>query len=495
MTPPEDEPTAAAAIPPGAPADGLIVVAKRDCPTCALIEPVLHALAATGRAVVVYSQDDPAFPAGLEGVIDDRDLEASFRLAVEVVPTLIRTDGGREVGRRIGWHRGEWEALSGIEDLGPGLPEAQPGCGSRTTEPGTAERLMARLGGVLHARVIEVATLDDPVEVCFERGWTDGLPVVPPTDERVVRMLAGTHRAPSDLVGRIPPNLAECTVEKVAINAVMAGCKPEYMPVVLGTIEAALLPHFAMHGLLCTTYFSGPVVIVNGPVTRRIGMNSGLNALGQGNRANASIGRALQLVIRNVGGGVPGGIDRAALGNPGKYTFCFAEDESDPEWEPLSVWRGFAAGSDTVTLFHGDGVQPFNDQNARTAEELARSMATSLVVVGHTKTVQGPNAILVLTPEHYAIFRDAGWDRRRILAELHRETTRPGRELIRGAQGLSVGIDPARADEMVPKFWEDHGLLIVRAGGDAGLFSAIISGWGGGSKEHEVKPVTWEIKP
>ena len=149
------------------------------------------------------------------------------------------------------------------------------------------------------SRTIELGGYDDPLESCFERGWTDGLPVVPPTDERILRMLKGTSRDPKELVGRIPPNYGECTVEKVAINAVMAGCKPEYMPVVLAALEAALIPEFAMHGLLCTTYFSGPTIIVNGPVTRAIGMNSGVNALGQGNRANSTM-VSLQLIIRNV---------------------------------------------------------------------------------------------------------------------------------------------------------------------------------------------------
>src|SRR5574341_1830961 len=140
-------------------------------------------------------------------------------------------------------------------------------------------------------------------------------------------MLQGTRRRPDEIVGKIPPYLGTCTVEKVAINAVLAGCKPEYMPVLLAALEAALEPVFTLHGVLATTYFSSPIVIVNGPIARRIGMNSGINVLGQGNRANATIGRALQLVIRNVGGGRPGEVDRATYGNPGKVGFCFAEDE------------------------------------------------------------------------------------------------------------------------------------------------------------------------
>ena len=475
------------------PTDGLIVVAKRDCPTCTLIEPVYRQLAASGQPISVYSQDDPAFPPGVKSVQDDRSLEASFHLDIEIVPTVIRMQAGKEVARSIGWHRGEWEALTGVGGLGTDLPEQRPGCGSKSVEPGVHEQLLARFGGLLKARQIEVSPLEDPMEVCFERGWSDGLPVTPPTDERVVRMLSGTKRDPQEVVGLIPPNLAECTIEKVAINAVMAGCKPEYMPVVLAVLEAALMPNFAMHGLLCTLYFSGPVVIVNGPITKRIGMNCGLNALGQGNRANAAIGRTLQLIIRNVGGGLPGGIDRSALGNPGKYTFCFAEDESDPEWEPLSVWRGIPRGKSAVTLFHGDGVTAFVDHGARTPEELVRSMATSLVTVGHVKLAQWSNAILVLTPEHYRIFREAGWDRRRITEALHDATTRPGRDLIKGAQGLNEGIAPKFADQMVPKFWRDHGLMIVRAGGEAGMFSGIIGGWSAGRFHDDVQPVTKEI--
>lgn len=243
---------------PGTTSMKLIAVVKRDCETCQMVAPVLAALTA-GRAVAVYSQDDPGFPELIGGALDDTSLELSWRLGIDTVPTLIRLDGEREVARSEGWMRAEWERITGVERLGAGLPESRPGCGSRSVDPGMPERLALRHGGL---------------------------------------------------------NLAS------------------------RAIEAALRPEFSMHGLLATLWFSGPVVIVNGPVTRRIAMNSAGNALGQGNRANATIGRALQLLIRNVGGGVPGEIDRSVLGNPGKYTFCFAEDESDPDWVPLNVARG-----------------------------------------------------------------------------------------------------------------------------------------------------------
>ena len=356
-----------------------------------------------------------------------------------------------------------------------------------------AERLEAKhKGGTLRARKIEVDEQSDDMELCFERGWTDGLPVTPPTDERVLRMLSGTTRSPTEIVGRIPPYLAECTVEKVAINAVLAGCKPEYMPVLLAALEAALEPVFTLHGVLATTYFSSPIVIVNGPIAGKIGMQCGLNALGQGNRANATIGRALNLIVRNVGGGRPGEADRATLGAPSKFTLCFAEDESDPAWEPLSVARGFPRGASTVTLFQGHGVEAFVDQKTRTPEGLSRSIGMSLVKIGHPRLVQSARAVLVLSPEHYRIYREAGWDRARVERALFDATVRPGSEILAGLDGVGEGVPAERASEPVPKFHED-GLLVVRAGGAAGLFSAILPGWLAGRNRTELQPVTKEI--
>jgi hypothetical protein len=291
-------------------------------------------------------------------------------------------------------------------------------------------------------------------------------------------------------VAVVPPDLVECTVEKVAVNAVMAGCRPEYLPVVLAAVEAACTDEFNIHGVLATTYFVGPVVIVNGPIAREIGMNSGVNALGQGNRANATIGRALQLVIRNVGGGRPGEIDRATLGNPGKYTFCFAEAEAGSPWEPLSVERGLANGASAVTLFAGSGVQPFFDQLARTPETLARSLASCLRVVGHPKWGLAWDALCVISPEHGRILRDAGWSKQRLREELGAILTFPGAEMVKGADGIAEGMPEALAGTTVQKF-RPGGLLFVHAGGTAGLFSAIIGGWVSGPAGTE--PVTREV--
>ncbi len=477
------------------PESGLLIFAKRECDTCAMVESVLGELARTGQPIVVLTQDDPTFPESL-APIDDTALEHSFRFDIEAVPTVIRMENGKEVARTFGWNRAEWSRVSGVDGLGAGLPEMRPGCGSKTREPGVYEELVARFGETGFAsRRITIGAWDDDIEACFDRGWSDGLPVVPPTDARIIRMLSGTARKPDEVIGLVPPNLLPITVEKVAINAVMAGCKPEYMPVVLAALEAALEPEATMHGVLCTTCFSGPILVVNGPIAREIGMNSGINCLGQGNRANATIGRALQLIIRNVGGGRPGELDRAVLGGPGKLTFCFAEDESDKSWMPLSVARGIAPGKNAITLFQGDGIQGFIDQRSRTPEQLTKSLAMALLAVGHPKLCEFTNAMLVLVPEHYAIFRDAGWDRDRITRELHAAMVRSGADVVQGAHGIGEGIDPKRRDEpAVNKFWPE-GLLIVHAGGQAGLFSAICAGWTGGRFRHESKPVTREIRP
>ena len=474
-------------------ANGWVVVVKHDCPTCELVQPVLRKMADSGTPLQVFSQDDPSFPEGLATVVDDRDLEQSFRLEIESVPTLIRRENGQEVERTVGWHRSEWWELTGIAGLGEELPELQPGCGSLSVEPGMAERLQVRFGEVpFQSRQIPLSENEDPIEVAYDRGWSDGFPVVPPTDERILRMLEGTSRPWHEVIGKMPPNLVDCTVEKVAINAVMAGCRPEYLPVVLGALEAALVPKFTLHGLMATTWFSTPVIIVNGPIAKRIGMNSGLNALGQGNRANATIGRAVNLVLRNVGGVVPGGIDRSTLGAPSKYSFCFAEDESDESWTSLAESRGVAPGKSAVTLFQGEGVQGFADQRSRTAEKLSRSLALGLQAVTHPKIVQNANALLVLSPEHYAIFQESGWGRAEIDEHLMKDLTRPGHELVQGAQGVAEGIDPSRANEAVSKFWP-QGLLIVRAGGRAGLFSAICGGWIAGRDPDELQPITHPI--
>ena len=302
-----------------------------------------------------------------------------------------------------------------------------------------------------------------------------------------MRMLAGTSRAPQEVVAIAPPDLVELTIEKIAINAVMAGCLPEYLPWVIAAIEAVCTDEFNMHGVLATTMPVGPVIVCNGPGTRAIGMNSGVNVLGQGNRANLTIGRALQLTIRNVGGGRPGEVDRAAHGNPGKLSFCFAEDEVGSPFSSLSVARGFDASQNTVTVFTGEGPRCVVDQLAREPEHLAQTLAACLRTVHHPKLPFAFDAMLILGPEHARVFAQANWSRERVLQEINDRLQMPGKEIVRGAGGMAEGVQEAFKDATLPKF-RPGGLLLVHAGGPAGLFSAIVGGWVNGAPGSD--PVT-----
>ena len=431
---------------------GLVAFVKRDCPTCELVVPVLEQISAR-ESLTVYTQDDPAFPPGIPAV-DDTSLEQSWHHQIETVPTLIRVEDGEEHERVLGWVRFS--------------------------------------GSKLHARRVELAELEDEMEAMYARGWSDGLPMVPPTEKRVLEMLEGTTRAPDDAVAIVPPDLVECNVEKVAINAVMAGCKPEYLPVVLAAVEAACTDRFNMHGVIATTMGVGPIVVVNGPIRRAIGMNSGMNVMGQGNRANATIGRALQLVVQNVGGGRPGEVDRATYGNPGKLGFCFAEDEESSPWGPLSADLGAEPGTSTVTVFAGEGPRNVIDQRSREPVSLARSLAAALRTVQHPKLAIGYDAMLVIGPEHARVLKDAGWSKKQLIEELTELLTIPGEEMMRGVDEIAEGMPESFRSQRVTKF-RPGGLLVVHCGGSAGLFSAILGGWASGPKGS--RPAVQEVRP
>ena len=470
--------------------DGLLVVVKDDCETCRLVVPVLGELAEGVEPLVTVSQDRAGFPAGFDA-LHDQQLDISWHLGTETTPTIYRIEGGEAVAQQVGWDRAGWERVTGVTGLGAGLPDQRPGCGSDTMLPDTYQRLLRRHSPYpMSSGRVELGAAEDPVEAAFARGWTDGLPVVPPTEERVARMLEGTDLPPGHVLCTLPPDLAECTVEKVAINAVMAGCRPEYLPVVLAAVEAAAGPRFNIHGVSATTYFSGPVLIVNGPVRRQIGMNSGVNVLGQGNRANLTIGRALNLVVRNVGGARPGGVDQATFGSPSKLSLCFPEDEEGSPWESLAIERGFSPEESTVTLFAAHGPIEVVDQKSRTPESLARTLALQLRVVAHPKLAGMSEAIVVVSPEHARLFRKAGWTKADLAQEIHSLLTLPASEMVAGAGGIAEGMPPWLADrrQEIPKFGPE-GLWFVHAGGSAGGFSAIISGWVGGRAGSEMTTV------
>ena len=353
--------------------EGLVAVVKRDCPTCELVAPVLAEL--NERAgLTVITQDDPHFPADAAWVVHDSDLAMSWHNDISTVPTLLRVDGGQADERTEGWSRQDWEELSGVAGLGATLPDWRPGCGSLSVDPLLAPELEIRFSGSpLRSRRVRLGAGEDIFEAMVDRGWSDGLPLVPPTEARVMRMLQGTSRHPQEVVTVAPPDRVDCTVEKVAVNAVMAGCAPEHLSVVLAAVEAVCTDEFNIHGVLATTMSVAPVLVVNGPVAARIGMNSGVNVLGQGNRANSTIGRAVQLVVRNVGGGRPGGVDRATFGSPAKVGFCFTEAEAPDGWPTLAESRGWRPDQSVVTAFCGEAPRILTDQKSRTPESLTPS--------------------------------------------------------------------------------------------------------------------------
>jgi hypothetical protein len=415
---------------------------------------------------------------------------------------VVLLDGSAEADRVEGLDRGRLSDLAGRAGARlelDGLPERRPGCASLTRDPVVAARLAARAArasGRIRARELELGELEDPFEALFDRGYSDGLPLVPPTPERVVEMLDATSRGAQELVGAVPPYDGQATVEKVAINAVMAGCPPAVLGILLAAVEAACDPAFALLGLVSTTHPSGPLVVVSGPLAERVGMNSAGNALGQGDRATLTVGRALQLVVRNVGGGKPREEDRAAHGQPGKLSSCFAERLEDSPWAGLAQDRGVAEQETGVTLFAAEAPRVIVDQLARTPEELSASLAAGLEWVGHRRQRLAFDALLVLGPEHGRIYRQAGWDRARVQRELFERSMAPAGELVRGAGAVAEGLEPrfvADPAAQVPKFAAPERILLAHAGGDAGLFSMVYGGWVAG--EIGSQPVTRSVAP
>ena len=444
-------------------------------------------------------------------VVLDDELDASADYGFDAVPVLVLAGPDAVVLATMeGWSRPEFQALAALaaercgtsvpafEPEGERLPEQRPGCASRVNDPDVARRLAVRRGEErLASRRIRVpaARDSDEFEFLFDRGLTDGLPVVPPTEARVLRMLEGTPRAATDVVAHVPPNLAPATVEKVAINAVMAGCRPEYLPVVIAAVEAACTDDFNLHGVLATTYFVGPLIIVNGPIRNAIGINCGPNAFGQGARANSTIGRALQLLVRNVGGGRPGEVDMATLGQPGKVGACIGELEEQSCWAPLHVERGFDPGDSTVTVFAAEAPRAIRDQLSRSGRSLAASMGLSLESIAHVKLHHMDQALLVVSPEHARTFERDGYTRDDVRARIQEVTARPLRDLL-PSEEFHKGMRPqalprdwldesgqptaAALDRTLPKFLAPENILIMVAGGTAGKFSAAVGGWASG---------------
>jgi len=278
----------------------------------------------------------------------------------------------------------------------------------------------------------------------------------------------------------------------------MAGCLPAYLPVVITAVQAITDPQFNLHGVQCTTGPHSPLCIINGPMRQTLEINAGHNVFGPGWRANGTIGRAVKLIMLNLGGAKPGEIDKSTLGHPGKYTFCIGENEEESPWEPFHVEQGFAPEVSTVAVFAGEAPLSISDTTSRSARDLVTTMGASLATAWNTRMYLRGQSLLVIGPEHAQTIAHEGWSKADIKRFLYENVRKPLRELLQGPEwelGLSRQTLPAWLDSgnehaLVPKFSDPEELLIIVAGGTAGTHSACLSGWGSGfTSRMVIKPI------
>lgn len=328
--------------------------------------------------------------------------------------------------------------------------------------------------------------------VFYGRGWTDGLPIIPPTPQRVLHMMKGTDRAPGEVIGNVPPKFGEATIEKIAINAVMAGCSPEHMPVITTALEAMLAEQFNLYGIQTTTHVVAPLIIVNGPLASELKIASGYNCFGQGHRSNAVIGRAIRLVLTNVGGALPGKLDRATFGTPAKYSYVIAENEEQSPWVPLRVELGFSKETTTVTVVGAESPHNVNDHGSTTPEGLLTTISKTLASPGTNNVYnhQGELAI-VLSPEHANVCARAGWSKDDVKHFIFDHSQVPITDFSRENIERSILVRwPAWLQERVCAWLADPGLdvrvpmterwenIIVIVAGGAGKHSLVIPTFG-----------------
>ena len=307
---------------------------------------------------------------------------------------------------------------------------------------------------------LEFDSYSDAVESYTSRGWTDGLPIIPPTPDRVRAFLERAGLSPAEILGAEPTKARVITAEKAAVNAVMAGCLPEHFIVVVEAVRAMAEPKFNLHAVSVSTMGAAILAVVNGPIAVELGMNSGVSVFGPGNRANATIGRAIRLIQINATGAVPGELDKATLGHAGKYTWCIAEAEAVSPWEPLHVERGFSASDSTVSIFAG--ISPIQSgASGETPESVLGSLGDALKVTGTGQQ----ELVVILSPETLGHISAAGWSKHQVKSYLY--------EVSKGGTGSGVVDGP-------------DGVTVVVAGGAAGGATAIVPLWGGGSNSQSV---------
>jgi hypothetical protein len=306
----------------------------------------------------------------------------------------------------------------------------------------------------------------------YERGWTDGLPVVPPTEERVRAMLDGVPwRNPDEVIGVIPPRMGGATMRQIAVNAVMAGCKPEYLPVVVAALEAVCDPAYGLAHRQTSTHAGAPLVIVNGPIVQRLRINCGRGLFGPGWRANATIGRGLRLCLVNIGGAGPA-VDAAQTGHPGKYTYCIAEYEAANPWEPLHVERGFARDQSVVTVVNAEAPHSMTENIRTDPEGIVETFASSMATLGVNNLYSQGHPILVMGIEHARHCAAAGWSKMKVKQALFERARQPW-GLVKD-RGKSKGprfpefVDRNDDRSMVPVVCEAQDLIVIVAGGPGG---------------------------
>lgn len=323
---------------------------------------------------------------------------------------------------------------------------------------------------------LEVADdLEAVQELYLERGWSDGLPIVPPTPERVRAMLAGGGLDGQQVIAELPPNWGAATVERLAINAVMAGCRPEYLPVIIAAVGAMSDPAFNLYAVQATTHPGAPLLIVNGPIAERLGLNGGSGAFGPGWRANATIGRAVRLALLNIGGAYPGAGDMSTQGAPSKYTYCVAENEAESPWPPLHTTRGFRREQSAVTVLAGEPPHNINDHTGRSAEEILTIIAGAMAVTGANNAYTGGETLLALGPEHAATIAKDGLGRREVAEWLQRRALIPLERYTEDTMRERFGRIP---EAPVPMVNSPEDLTIIVLGGP-GKHSSWIPTFGG----------------
>jgi hypothetical protein len=330
----------------------------------------------------------------------------------------------------------------------------------------------------LRSRTYDLADAFDVNEFFQQRGWTDGLPIVPPTEERVLACLDAAGLVPGDIVGVERVRQRPVTAEKVAINAVMAGCLPTYLVVVVAILRAMCQEPFNLHGSSASTGGSAPFIVVNGPIRTAINMNATHNVLANGSRANASIGRAVRLVLINLLGCIPGQLDRSTLGHPGKFTCCIAEDEEDSPWTPLAQERGVAAGASAVTVLACEAPRQVMNEWTHDPEEILATFAAEMRHNMLTYSVWSGNYVLIIPKQLREFLVTAGWQKNDIREYIFRAARVFRRDWSTVGKAKIVHRSGGPDQEFTALRSPDD-LLVVAAGGPAGGFGAVIPPWFG----------------